>query len=51
MYHVDDINLTDYNAPAKGLKNSVLDNYMLRQRFNYKMQHWEDVLKECLDYI
>ena len=51
LYPVDAINSTDYNAPAIRLKYSVLDNYILRQRFNYKMQHWEDALKECLDYM
>lgn len=42
------ISSEEYNSPAKRPKYSVLDNFILRHRFDYKLRNWEDAIKEFL---
>ncbi|MGI1690918.1 dTDP-4-dehydrorhamnose reductase [Thermoanaerobacter uzonensis] len=48
---VEPITTEEYNAPALRPKYSVLDNYILKLRFNYEMRNWEEGLKTYLELL
>lgn len=48
---VEPITTEEYNAPATRPKYSVLDNYVLRLRFDYKLRDWEEGLNEYLSFL
>jgi dTDP-4-dehydrorhamnose reductase len=41
----------EYNAPALRPKYSVLDNYLLRLRFDYRLRNWEEALDDFMSFI
>lgn len=48
---VEPITTEEYNAPAVRPRYSVLDNYILKLRFNYEMRNWEEGLKTYLELL
>jgi dTDP-4-dehydrorhamnose reductase len=49
--NVEPITTEEYNAPALRPKYSVLNNYVLKLRFNYELRNWEDGLRSYFELL
>ena len=49
--NVEPITTEEYNALALRPKYSVLNNYVLKLRFNYELRNWEDGLKSYIELL